>query len=140
MSTVSGHPKSSPKHLMSNQTVTGAWADMGAVIESKGANSVGIWIDLDINDAKDFRIRALGKMTKDGDEYVFPIRSISATVVKIEAEYLEFATDADQKVVLEVDLSQLVPFVRFEIMAGTVGAAPAIILQCDTSLSMEGRN
>ena len=115
---------SGPETLVSvAQDVTAAWADSGAEIPMSGYTKLGVWINIDINDSENFRIRALAKHTSAGaDEYIVPIRTVYTDKVSIEEEYLEFNDDEDQLVLFEIDTNNLVPYVQLQIQAGVVGA------------------
>lgn len=106
------------------QNLTASWVDLGFEIDCKGYDSLGLWLTLDINDTNNARVRVLVKHTKAGsEEYVLPIRTVSASDVKVEDEYIEFNTDADQKMVLSWQLDNVIPFIQIQVMAGTVGAS-----------------
>lgn len=48
-------------------------------------------------------------------EYFLPIRSVGASDVKVEEEYLELNVDADQNLVLEVDTNGIIPYLQFQV-------------------------
>lgn len=108
----------------SPQDLTANWADLGSEIKVDGAQTVLLWVVLDINDSENARVRALGKRESVGDEeYTFPIRTVSATKVTVEVDYTEFASDDDQNMILAVDLDGGVPYLQFQVQTGTVGAS-----------------
>jgi hypothetical protein len=110
------------------QNLTASWADIGAEVSCQGFNKIGLWVTLDINNSLDARIRALAKHTSAGtDEYTFPILTPTASQVNIEAEFIEFTQNADQKMLIKVECDNVVPYVQFQIQAGTVGATPGTI-------------
>jgi len=121
-----------PKELVapaSPQTITGAWADLGAELHVAGAGAAGLWANLDINGSTDVRLRLLAKRTSAGaDEYVPPIRTVGASVVAVEDEYIEFTNDVDQKMLISWNMDGLIPYIQFQVMAGTLGAPAGIIL------------
>jgi hypothetical protein len=92
-------------------------------------------VTLDINNSLDARVRALAKHTSAGaDEYTFPILTPTASQVNVDAEFIEFTQDADQKMLIKVECDNVVPYVQFQIMAvtpddggGTVGTIAASI-------------
>lgn len=123
---MSANPQSTPKHLMSNKPVTGTWEDLGAEINTSGTDSIGLFLKMTIGTDSNFRIRAVGKLTPAGaDDYPLPIRTVSSSDIKIEAEYSELNVDADQNIILEATIDQLVPIIQFQVQVGTVGAGPA---------------
>jgi len=116
-----------PEQLLTGaQDLTGTWADLGDKLFVAGARSLGLWLDLDINNSQNARVRLLAIWEDDAaaDEYVLPIRTVGASDVKVEDEYIEFNVDADQKMLLSWDLDGLVPRVQVQVMAGVLGAAP----------------
>lgn len=105
------------------QDLTANWADLGAELTVGGARFLGLFVELDINGSANARVRVLAKHTSAGtNEYVLPIRTVGASDVKVEDEYMEFNVDADQSMLLSWDLDGLVPYVQFQVMAGAVGA------------------
>lgn len=112
-----------PEALISSaQDFTGSWVDLGTKIDMRGYKDLLVYLDIDINDAIDTRVRALGDHDTNGtNEFVFPIESISASQINIQDEFMEFAVDANQKVVLRVK-AQGVPYLQLQISAGTAGA------------------
>lgn len=110
------------------QNFTAGWVDLGFEIDCRSYTTLAIWLELDINLSNNARIRALAKHTAGGtNEYVLPIKTVSATDIKVDAEYTEFNTDADQSMVLSVELLNVVPSIQFQIQAGTVGGTAAQI-------------
>ena len=114
--------------LAENQALTAGWVDVGNEFECTKLENVLIWIDIDINDSQDFRIRLLAKTAKGGtDEYFLPIRTVSPTVNRIQQEYIEFTEDIDQKILAESSLDHVIPWMQIQCQAGVAGAAPGII-------------
>ena len=104
------------------QNLTNAWADLGGEIETTGVNEIGVFLEVDINDSANVRARALCKTALAAtNEFTLPIKTVGASAVSVEAEYMELNVDADQKILLPFALSRLVPVVQIQIMAGTVG-------------------
>lgn len=118
------------------QDLTANWADYGSEISMQGFSRLGLFLTLDINDSLNVRVRVLAKHTNAGaEEYNLPIKTVSSTDVKIEPEYIEFNTDADQLVILEVDTNLIVPICQVQISAGTAGATEG---QFDASYITKG--
>lgn len=118
------------------QNFTASWADLGSAVNVNQYARVGLFLNLDINDSLNTRVRALAmKGLSDLNEYNFPISTVGTSDVKVEAEYIEFNVDADQKIILEVVTNGLVPYVQFQISAGTAGATPGQIDEADYTLS-----
>lgn len=105
------------------QDLTANWADLGTELTVGGARFIGLYAELDINGSTNARVRVLAKHTSAGaNEYVLPIRTVGASDVKVEDEYVEFNVDADQLMLLSWNLDGLMPYVQFQVMAGAVGA------------------
>ena len=114
------------------QAFTASWVDLGSTVTCSGYNTIALWTILDINDTLNPRFRALAKLTAAAtDEYAIPIKTISSTDTKLAAGYYEWNVDADQKTVVSVDCDNVVPFVQFQISAGTAGASPGEITSSD---------
>lgn len=106
------------------QPLTAAWADLGSEYRVAGALFAGLYVELDINDSVDARVRCLAKHAlAHADEFVLPIRTISASDVTVQDQYIEFNDDADQKMILGVDLDGVIIYAQFQVQAGTVGAS-----------------
>lgn len=117
-----------PTIITAPQTVTGSWADLGGELDMTSWRRIGLWIDLDINDSNNVRIRALVKIAKNGAlEYVPVIKTISATDIGIIGGYYEFTSDSNQQAYFELETNGLIPVIQWQVMAGTAGASPAII-------------
>jgi len=110
------------------QNFTASWVDYGPEISTDGFDFMSIWLNIDINDTQDARLRILSKHTSGGNEYVHSIEVIAGSVVNTEDAYFEFTTDEDAKRVIEVTLDVVIPYIQVQIQAGTVGAAAGRIL------------
>lgn len=107
------------------QDVTTGWVDVGAEQDCRGYHQIGGWWTFDINDAQNIRVRALAKHTSAGDdEYNLPILTVSSSDVKVEPEYIELNTDANQLLVISVSCDNIIPYVQFQVSAGVAGATP----------------
>lgn len=112
-----------PKALISAaQDLTGAWVDLGGVIPTSNAEAIGLYLTLDINGSTNARVRMLTLHTSGGTEHVLPIRTVGASAVAVEDEYIEFTDDADQSMLLSWTLAGIIPFVQFQVSTGAVGA------------------
>lgn len=116
----------------SAQAFTTSWVDLGDEIEMRGYNTMGLWITLDINDTLNPRIRALAKLDTGGTkEYLFQIKSVSASDTKIEANYFEWNADADMETFFDIETGGHVPMIQLQIQCGTVGVAAGQIDYCE---------
>lgn len=119
----------------SGQDFTTSWIDLGSEISTETFQTLCLWLNIDINDTIDARVRVLAKHTSGGaDEYVLPIKTETATVVNIEDECFEFTTDEDIKRVISFTLDKVVPYVQVQIQAGTAGATEGQILSSKYTL------
>lgn len=110
--------------IVAPQALTVNWVDLGGEQFVQGATRASIWIELDINDSANARVRMLAKWEEDGaNEYVLPILTVAAAVVQVEDEFIEFNVDADQSMKLAWELDGTFPWVQFQVQAGVVGAA-----------------
>lgn len=109
--------------ISASQLLTGAWADLGPVIDVRDTETLSLWLNLDINNSTNVRVRMVGLKTADAaDFYLMPIKTVNAAVVNVNQEYYELDVDADQKIVLAFSTFDLLPFVKFQVMAGVLGA------------------
>jgi len=114
-----------PQQLVASpQTIGTAWADLGSEYKLAGALSCAAYLELDIHDATNPRVRFLAKhASAHADEFVLPIRTVSASDVKIEDEYIEFNEDASQNVIVSVDLDGCVIYGQWQVQVGSGTAA-----------------
>lgn len=103
--------------LSSAQNLSTDWADLGGVIDTRNYTKAGLFIAVDIGSDENVRVRALGRLASGASdtEYVLPILTVSASVVKIEPEYIEFNVDADTNTILAVDTAGVIPYVQFQV-------------------------
>ena len=102
---------------------SGDFQDLGSEISCQGQNTIGVWLTIDINGAQNVRVRALAKHTSAGsEEYKLPIRTVSASNVKVEDEYIEFNDDVDQLMLLGFDTDNIIPYVQLQVMAAYSGS------------------
>ncbi len=111
-----------PKPLITSaQALTNAWVDLGSPVPVARASFVALYITLDRGNAADMQVRMLTQHTAGGTEHVLPIRTVSASVVAIQDEYLDFTDDLDVSMMLSWTLNGLAHFVQFQVMAVTPG-------------------
>lgn len=109
-------------YFAGTDTATATWQNLGAVIDMRGYTQLNIYTSIDINNTTDLQFRALGKRTLTKGSYLFMVETISSTDIKVDPEYTEFNTDADQHAILRVE-AQGVPFIQLQ-YKGTMGATP----------------
>lgn len=116
------------------QNFTTNWVDLGSEIPIETFFNLGIWLDIDINDTVDARIRAVVRHATGGSDYVLPIKTETATVVNVEDEYFEFTTDEDKKRLIGFTLDKIIPYIQIQIQCETVGASAGQILSSKYTL------
>lgn len=125
--------------LSAAQNLTTSWADLGAEISVVGYTHLGVWVEVDINDSTNVRIRALAKHTQGGsEEYELPILSVGASDIQVEDAYFEFGDDADQKKLLKICTDNIIPFVQLQVQTGVAGASAGQIDTCYITRSWAG--
>ena len=99
------------------QALTSTWTDIGSEIITAGYNKMLIWVNIDIGDSTNVRLRALAQTSLDADvlEWEYPIYNVSADVTGIEGNYFEWTTDEDQLTILEVRLNGLIPKIQLQV-------------------------
>ena len=119
----------SPQQIISAaQNVGTGWADLGSEYQLGGARTCALYARVDINTSTNVRVRFLAKhASAHADEFVLPIRTVSASDVKVEDEYLEFNVDADQNMILSADLDGCVLYGQWQVQAGALGDTAAQI-------------
>jgi hypothetical protein len=113
------------------QNFTVGWVALGPEIQVDGFTRITLWLTLVINNGADMRVRCMGRHTTGGTGYELPIYNPNVAGapgtynILVEGEYMEFNVDANGVYSLTWDVSNTLPFVYFEIEAGTVGAPTA---------------
>lgn len=116
------------------QNFTDSWVDYGPEICIDDRKGLSLWLNLKINDTQDMRIRPMARCIPGGDDYVLPLKTLTATVINVEDEYFEFTTDEDQKRVISFVFGCVIPYVQFQIKAGLVGVTAGQVLNSNYSL------
>ena len=111
---------------VTGQQVTAAWAAAGDVFDIAAYDTVTAFVKVTHTDSENDRIRLLGYFDATGDGYVFPIKSIADSEVKVTDHYYELNSDASQNVLLDWDVTGI-PLAKFEIQCGATGATPDVI-------------
>lgn len=115
------------------QNFTNAWVTgaLGPEIAVDGYTRITLWLTLVVNDGADMRVRCMARNLTGGTGYNLPIYNPNVAGapgtydVLVEGEYVEFNLDANGSYSLTWDVSNTIPYVYFEIEAGTVGAPVA---------------
>ena len=116
-----------PQQLISSpQDCTGTWADLGSEYKLAGARKVALYAELDINSSNNAQVRFLAKhAAAHADEFVLPITTTGTATLDVEDQFYEFASDADQKVMLTVDLGGCVFYGQWQVRVNSVGGTAA---------------
>ena len=104
-------------------SVSSTWVDIGSEISMQSYNNGLAWITVttESGSSTDMRFRMLAKHTSGGsEEYNFPIRTVGASDVKVEDEYLELNDDVNQNIILGWDTDNIIPYLQLQASAGTV--------------------
>ena len=126
-----------PSIITSPQTCTTSWVDLGDEIDVSQYRRTGIWLDVDINDSANVRVRALAKLAPNAVlEYTPVIKTISATDIGIIGGYYELTSDTDQQVYFELETNGLIPVIQWQVQIGTDGGVNAIILSAQATYSV----
>lgn len=102
--------------IPSAQTLTTAFANLGGEIDMRGENQLGLWLEVDINDAEDVEIRVLHKHTSGGTEEYREIYlgSPAANITTIHLNDYQVASDADQLFKLNIPVSATSPYIQVQ--------------------------
>lgn len=120
-------------------TLTADWQDLGKAMVTKDFDLFSLWFDLDINDSVDVQVRAVAYPTLDlADAYVFPIQTVLGSKVEVQEQYFELSLDVDQKIIIPLSISDLTPFVKIQVKAGTVGASAGQVLTAKVTAKQGG--
>jgi len=107
------------------QNFTASWVDLGESIDVRDIATIGLYLNIDINDSLNTRVRMVA--VDGSDEYELPILTVGTSSIAVDQEYFEFTDDADQLMILSFNVLDLVGTVKFQIQAGTAGATPGQI-------------
>lgn len=126
------------KLLATNQTLTNTFTNIGDII---GPGTVSgttgddlikfsfltVAVELDINDSKDFQIKALAMDIVDNKEFEFPIETVKKAIVQIEPLVQEFNLDIDAGQLFEWQLDTTIDCLQLQVKVDTLGVTPGII-------------
>jgi len=121
------------------QTVTGSWADLGDIFFMGDKNEAALWVELVIHSSQNVRFRFLvspdAGFTKS---YQLPIQNVSSDHVAVLPQYFELDSDADQNILIPLEVGDMGPYVKVQVMAGTVGMAGASVTTAKLSVRTIG--
>lgn len=118
--------------ITSPQTITGDWEDVKDVgtsgeTETDGYSFFGAYIEFEINDSRDVEFRYRALKISGGTEHYIPLKIIRNTRIDIKDVPERLDSDTDQSFVLEAVTDSIVPIIKLQVRALTVGAIPGII-------------
>ena len=113
--------------ITSPQTITGSWVDLGVEIESLDYSFFGAYIVLDINDSEDVEFRFRGLNVTGGTEYYLPLKVIKNDRVDVKDFPYRIHVDEDQNFILGTELDIIIPIIKLQVRALTVGATAGIV-------------
>ena len=118
--------------IASAQTVTTSFADLGASFEipSQGYKTLGIWIDITLNQMTGIQIIALAKHTVAGtDEYYRCVAQTTPSVVLLTNEVFQLP-DVTGKYYIPLKLDNTHPYIQLQIKALIDAGTNSIINSC----------
>ena len=107
------------------QDFTALWVDLGNWHNVEGAFAVALFLELEINDSTDMRVRLLATYLPGGDQFTLPIQTVAAAVVTLQPEYMEFNVDEDRLMAISWSLDSCISSIQVQIQVGAVGAPTA---------------
>ena len=111
------------------------WYDLGDEVETHELMTFATWIELDVGDGTGFRVRLLAKNPYSTTlEYVLPIKTVSASDVKVEDHYVEFNDDSDQKMIITWSLDGVIPKVQVQVQADDVDTGGGDKIEVDSAV------
>jgi len=108
--------KNRPQDLFEGDPIalSSSFQDISAVINTKGARSIILWVDVTIGTSTDVQFKLLGGHDESSVEYAFPLETVSATKIELVDEVREIA-NANTKMAIEYVLSEAIPYVKIQI-------------------------
>lgn len=105
------------------------FTDVGGEVDVIGYKKIWFYITVDINNSTNVRIKILGKHESAGSEE-YPLSNSNVTVFSdntytaaAASRYFELDTDADQLLIVEVDVGNACKYLQFQISNATDGAS-----------------
>lgn len=119
-----------PVELISSaQTLTTSFADLGNEIDMRGYNQLGLWLNVDINQASDVEIRILHKHTPAGSEEYREIYlgTPGSNITIISLNDYQVGADSDQLFKINILVSATSPYIQVQAREATDGGTDADI-------------
>lgn len=115
--------------ISSSQTLTTSFADLGGEIDMRGLDQLGLWLEVDINQAEDVEIRIWHKHTSGGTEEYREIYlgSPSGNITTINLNDYQVGADSDQFFKINIPVSATSPFIQVQAREATDGGTDADI-------------
>jgi len=123
--------------ISSEQELTNAWVKIGKTHNMLGYTSLGLFVDLEINDSEGVQIKVIGKRTEeDTVEFKLPIFEVTVEgTVEYEGTHFVLSDNENQSLIIKTTTDNLIPFVDIYMKVETVGTTPAKLKSFDVSKS-----
>jgi hypothetical protein len=116
--------------IAATQGFTGPFTDVGSEIDVRGYNCGAFFLNVDINDTENLRVKILGKHTSAGaDEYSLDpfMWSLRDSNMCPTGGWKELNTDADGVYHIPFETDYAVPYLQLQIACNTAGASPGLL-------------
>ena len=114
-----------PKSILSaGQDLTGSFVDLGDEINCEGFSSIGIWVDLVLNDSTGVELKALASNETSGTRY--NVEDL------LEGSGVYVFSDVSQKTLIIFKPNNVVPYLQLQVKASVVGATAGLINSLET--------
>lgn len=119
---------SSEEYLDTPITLTNDWVTIGSRIGTIGLTSIGVWLDVVINDSTEILIRPVCYPSERSDNgYSVPTMEIYTGINHVYPKQYLLEEASDQKLTFQITTAKIIPYVEIQVKAGTVGVTPATI-------------
>lgn len=120
------------------QELTNDWVILGGRVDVKNVLSITLYVDVDPNDSTDIQIRPIAYKTQSGNNADFYTLGIETGDTDGTVEVLPEVFDVPAgggKLTIPVYNSFGIPYLGFQVKAGTVGATAGEILTAEYNLT-----
>jgi len=119
----------SPQLFQQTLPLTTSWQKIGTQIDMRGYTTLGLYLNLTINNSQDVQIKIVGRTSStDVVEYLLPVYAVTvANKIEYYPTYFELGSDIDQNLIIQANTNNLIPFVDIYMQVGTLGATAAVV-------------
>ncbi|CAK0762888.1 hypothetical protein CCP3SC1AL1_310006 [Gammaproteobacteria bacterium] len=108
--------------ISASQNLTNAFANLGSTINVGDAKECVLWAKVDIGTSTNVQFKIWGKIEEDStDLYEFPIKTITASLIKIEDEVVELNVNVDQNIMISFTTNYTVPYIQIQVKDSASG-------------------